>query len=528
MVANRISAMKTLGQLLPLVTMPEPLSSVVVSGLTLDSRQVKPGYLFVAVQGLNNHGREFISQAIVNGAIAVLMEEGEAEPESAIPCVFISGLGQRLSGIASAFYDEPSSKMEIIGITGTNGKTTCSQLLAQALAYLRKPCGVIGTLGYGVVRLKGESEKQGEQFPVLAESLVATGMTTPDAIQLQAVCAQLLDDSAGYLAMEVSSHGLVQHRVESIAIDTAVFTNLSHDHLDYHGDMAAYGAAKSILFSMPAVTAAVINQDDNYTENLFNALNSHSKVLTYSLHEKQSAYTNAYAHFLLSNIAMAPQGITADLHVNNANEEIYPIRTALVGQFNLSNLLAVIAALYSHQFSMLDIVSVISMLKPVAGRMEMMPTKLGLQVVVDYAHTPDALKNTLQALASHTDGRLWCVFGCGGDRDREKRPEMAAVTARYADHIIVTNDNPRTESPAQIFADIEQGFKGVSSQYQVIENRAKAIAHAIQQALPSDTVLIAGKGHEDYQLIGQQRHSFSDQAQARLSLRQRESGGRDD
>ncbi|MGH1484770.1 MAG: UDP-N-acetylmuramoyl-L-alanyl-D-glutamate--2,6-diaminopimelate ligase [Cellvibrionaceae bacterium] len=511
MASNKKTVIKRLGELLPDNVLTEAFANIVVSGLTIDSRSVKDGYVFVAMQGVQVHGRQFVEQAINNGAVAILIDASDEPVEASIPVITVANLEMYLSQMASYFYGNPSTKIPVVGITGTNGKTTCSQLLAQCLAHLKVPCGVMGTLGYGLFKSSVDN---------IAENLQSTGMTTADAIRTQSICAELVDSGAQYMVMEVSSHGLCQHRVAAIDIDTAVFTNLSHDHLDYHGNMLEYGQAKSRLFSMASVSNAIINQDDDYAEILIETIPDNVKVITYSLSDAESNVERSENHFSLSSITMGEQGMEATLVVD---QHSFPIKTPLIGQFNLSNLLAVVSTLTVYDIAINDIVSAIATLKSVPGRMELIPNQLGLRVVVDFAHTPDALKSALLALSPHKKGKVWCVFGCGGDRDREKRPQMAAIAQQFSDKVIVTSDNPRNESPVTIFSDIEKGFGGSVDHHEIIADRANAIESAIEQAQSGDIVLIAGKGHEDYQLIGSQRFPFSDQQQARFSLRCRES-----
>jgi UDP-N-acetylmuramoyl-L-alanyl-D-glutamate--2,6-diaminopimelate ligase len=378
------------------------------------------------------------------------------------------------------------------------------------LSLLGKSCGVIGTMGFGL--LKNTEPKPNDIVEVNKIKFTSTGMTTADAIQMQEISSQLLSQGAEVVAMEVSSHGLVQHRVEALDINTAIFTNLSHDHLDYHKTMAAYGQAKLKLFTMPSIQSVVINSDDLFAEKILNALSKDVSAVTYGMH-LESNYEN---YFAFTDVCPDKQGMKATLH---SPEGEFLVQTQLIGHFNLHNLLAVIAVLWVNGYDLESVIKHIPFLKPVAGRMELLPTVLKFQVVVDYAHTPDALKQALLALKPFVTGRLWCVFGCGGDRDKEKRPEMAKVAEALADNIIVTNDNPRNEVPENIFSDIRRGF---SRAHQEIPDRADAIAFAIQQAAEGDVILIAGKGHEDYQLIGGERFSFSDQKQARLVLREKE------
>lgn len=493
----------SLAELLPSLSLAN--GDMVVRGITLDSRKVEPGFVFVALKGLSVDGRNFIPQAISAGACAILVEE-MVENEFHIPIFKIEQLEKKLSVIAGRFYGQPSQNIPVIGVTGTNGKTTCTQLIAQAYAQLQQCCGVIGTMGYGIFK-----QDIGQQEGKIKSQLHNMGMTTPDAISTQRFCGELVKQGAQVLALEVSSHALEQSRVAGLSIDTAVFTNLSHEHLDYHGTMESYLRAKVKLFSMHCVKNAVVNKDDNYYSQIVAVLNEGCRLITYSL-------VNPSAHFYLDNIQWDTSvGLIAVLHTPEGD---FSISTSLLGSFNLSNLLAVIASLYANGVEMKSIVSLIPRLNAVTGRMEQIQNTLDLRVVVDYAHTPDALKNTLQALKFYTRKKLWCVFGCGGDRDREKRPKMANMAESYANKIVVTSDNPRTESNVQIFADIEKGFQVPRD---VIADRGNAIEYAITEAEAGDTILIAGKGHEDYQLIGKKSFPFSDQQQARFFLRRRES-----
>ena len=512
----------TLGHLLPGVALAPHLATIPVAGLTADSRTVKPGYVFVAMAGWQHHGKLFIPQAEARGAVAVLVDKRDDcdNPATSLPLIAVDHLRQALSGIAGRFYAEPSVGIPLIGITGTNGKTSCVQLLAQALAHLDKPCGVMGTLGYGLM-----AKQQGA---VTAE-LTTTGLTTPDGIATQGICAELSGRGAHCIAMEVSSHAMAQHRVAGLDINTAVFTNLTHDHLDYHGSMAAYGAAKASLFALPSVSVAVVNRDDDFAPTILAATRDTCRRITFGLGPNTTAVHSADGpgeDFTLVNIQPGVGGMTAELVTPQG---CYKLSTRLLGQFNLSNLLAVIACLYAQGIAIADILRVLPLLVPASGRMEVIANRLGLQVVVDYAHTPDALQQALAALKPWTQGNLWCVFGCAGDRDREKRPLMARVAEEMADHIIVTSDNPRGEPPEQILADIQRGFQqpadpSTGMVRALISDRDSAIEYALNAAHPGDTVVIAGKGHEDYQQIGDQRLPVSDEQQARLYLRRRERG----
>lgn len=508
---NALAPAVSLADLLAGQSVSTQHAALSLKGLSIDSRDIKPGYAFVAMAGVHYHGKTFIEQAISNGALAVLIDKQDLpslNQHYSVPLIGISALAKQLSTIAGNFYSHPSRALPLIGVTGTNGKTSCVQLLAQAFALSSVPCGVLGTLGYGV------ANNSDSQVPI---DFIATGMTTPDAIQTQKLCAKLKSLKVETIAMEVSSHGLDQHRVAALDINTAVFTNLSHDHLDYHHTMEAYARAKAKLFQMPSVTTAIINQDDQYAARFVEGLAPEVALITYSVRDGAALFAQADAHFSL--VEKRSQGQLNSISIQSP-EGLLVIETPLVGAFNISNLLAVIATLYSQSICLDKLPDIIPKLHAVSGRMEAITNGLDLQVLVDFAHTPDALANVLQALVDNHQGKLWCVFGCGGDRDRGKRSQMAQIAERWADQVVVTSDNPRTESPVQIFADIEQGF---SKPQEIIADRASAIEYAIDQAQPGDCILIAGKGHEDYQIIGDKRIAFSDQQHARFCLRRRES-----
>ncbi|WP_417660495.1 UDP-N-acetylmuramoyl-L-alanyl-D-glutamate--2,6-diaminopimelate ligase [Pseudomonas sp.] len=476
--------------------LPKASSSVLIRELTLDSRKVRPGDLFLAVPGLNQDGREHIADALERGAAAVAYEAGGAFDMSVdnAELVAIKDLAGQLSAIAGRFYGEPSRGLHMVGITGTNGKTSVSQLLAQALDMLGERCGIVGTLGNGF-------------YNALAQGL----HTTPDPIGVQAVLADLKKSGARALAMEVSSHGLDQGRVAALDFNIAVFTNLSRDHLDYHGTMEAYAAAKAKLFNWSSLRCRVINLDDAFGQQL--ALQKHeSRLISYSL-------DNADAYLHCRDVQFDDHGVRATLVTPRGEGSL---RSSLLGRFNLSNLLAVVGALLGLDYALDEILKVLPNLQGPIGRMQRLGgvNVAGFKqplVVVDYAHTPDALEKVLEALRPHVQGKLLCVFGCGGDRDRGKRPLMAAVVERLADQVIVTDDNPRSEKPEQIFADIRDGLVNADSA-QFIAGRGIAIAQVISAASADDVVLLAGKGHEDYQEINGVRQPFSDLQEAAKAL----------
>ncbi|WP_312484068.1 UDP-N-acetylmuramoyl-L-alanyl-D-glutamate--2,6-diaminopimelate ligase [Stutzerimonas nitrititolerans] len=471
--------------------LPQADSSVLIRELTLDSRMVRPGDLFLAVPGLQQDGRVHIADAIARGAAAVAYEAEGAADISAASAVLVPvrQLAGQLSAIAGRFYGEPSRSLHLAGVTGTNGKTSVSYLIAQALDRLGERCGIIGTLGTG---FHGE--------------LVLGRHTTPDAIGVQANLASLRKEGARAVAMEVSSHGLAQGRVAALAFDVAVFTNLSRDHLDYHGSMEAYGAVKASLFVTPGLSCRVINLDDAFGRTLA-AVEAEARLITYSLED-------ASAYLYCPEAHLDDEGIRARL-ITPQGERSW--RSPLLGRFNVSNVLAAIGALLGMNYPLDEILAVLPELQGPVGRMQRLGGGERPLVVVDYAHTPDALEKVLEALRPHTRGKLLCLFGCGGDRDRGKRPLMAAVAERLADEVVVTDDNPRNEDPSQIRDEIRGGFTA-PERVRFIPGRGQAIAACIAGSRLDDVLLLAGKGHEDYQEIKGERQPFSDLYQAASAL----------
>lgn len=479
-----------LADLLPDMEIPR---DIVIRGLVLDSRHIEPGDAFVAIAGFGAHGLGFVEQAQVAGASAILFEPpAPAEFDVPADAIAVPGLRARMGEMADRFHARPSRDMSMVGVTGTNGKTSTVQLLAQAWHLRGLRAASIGTLGAG---LYGE--------------VVPTGFTTPLVLQMHALLAQLRDAGAKAVAMEVSSHALDQGRVNAVHFDVAVFTNLTRDHLDYHGDMAGYGAAKARLFAWPELQAAVINLDDAFGRELMAQLPEDLRAIGLSSRDQTQASVRA------SNLRLDANGIAFDLSVEN---DSYGVQSKLLGRFNVDNLLAVAGALHALGEAPADIARTLSKLQPIHGRMN----RLGGDgqrplVVIDYAHTPDALEQALTSLRDHAPARLICVFGCGGERDVGKRPLMAACAERLADRVIVTDDNPRGEDGDAIVADILAGFARPDS-VTVQRDRAQAIARAIEEAGADDIVLIAGKGHEPYQEVAGVRHPFDDTAVARQCL----------
>jgi UDP-N-acetylmuramoyl-L-alanyl-D-glutamate--2,6-diaminopimelate ligase len=462
-----------------------------INGLSLASAQIEPGNAFVALQGANQHGLRFAEQAAKRGAVMVLADDvrNDVETNTTLPVFTIKNLRMKLGEIANRFYSHPSHDLPVIGVTGTNGKTSCVQLLAAALAHLDSRAATLGTLGGG-----------------LYGALIKGERTTPDVLSTHKFIAKMRDDGAQVVAMEVSSHALDQGRVDGVQFRTAVFTNLTQDHLDYHQTMAQYGAAKAKLFAWPLLRAAVINIDDAFGAKLAKQAQA-KQLVRFSAVDKMA---DVYA----SEISLDSEGLS---FVLNAGAEAWPVRSNLLGHFNVSNLLGVAATLHTLGFSFTNIAAVLGHLQPIHGRMN----KLGggdlPLVVVDYAHTPDALEQSLSSLRAHTRGKLICVFGCGGERDRGKRPLMGAIAQRLADQVVLTDDNPRGESGDVIIADIVAGIADMRA-VAVQRDRQLAIAQTIRQASVGDVILLAGKGHEDSQEVAGVLSHFDDTEQARAAL----------
>jgi UDP-N-acetylmuramoyl-L-alanyl-D-glutamate--2,6-diaminopimelate ligase len=462
---------------------------IAIGGLTLDSRAVRPGDAFVALRGAAHDGLDFVDAAVRRGAVAVLVEPGRELPAATVPLVAVADLGARAGALAARLHGDPSAALAVIGVTGTNGKTTCTQLLGQALTRCGRPCGVIGTLGAG-----------------FAGRLQPTAHTTPDALRLQELLAALRSEGAVAVAMEVSSHALSQARVDAVHFSTAVFTNLTHDHLDFHGSFEDYGAAKARLFSHPGLRNAVLNVDDAFGARLARNLPEGVRGIGVSV---QDPWADVHAR----NARFLSAGIRAEVFTPWGEDELV---LPLLGRFNLANALAVLAALGAEGVALPEALAALAAVVPVPGRMERVPSADGPVVIVDYAHTPDALEQTLRALRAHCGGRLWCVFGCGGDRDRSKRPLMGRIAREHADQVVVTSDNPRSEDPESIIGQICAGIPDANALRDA--DRRRAIHRAIAEADRPDCVLIAGKGHEDYQEVRGVRTPFSDVAVAREAL----------
>lgn len=483
-----------LSQLLPDVAgIPADLE---ITGLVMDSRAVRPGDAFVAIAGFGAHGLGFVDQARERGAVAILFEPPAPDDLPApTDAIAVPGLRARMGAMADQFHGVPSKAMTMVGVTGTSGKTSTVQLVAQAFEKIGIRTGTIGTLGVG---LYGQE--------------VATGFTTPLVLPMHEMLADLRDAGAKAVAMEVSSHALDQGRVDAVHYDIAVFTNLTRDHLDYHGDMEAYGAAKAKLFSRPGLRAAVINRDDVFGNQLLKSLAAPIRGIGIS------ASGNVDADIAATNIVLDARGIGFDLRIG---DRVRHLQSPLLGRFNIDNLLTVAGVLLAEGRGFGEIVDVLESLQPVAGRMNRLGGDGVLPlVVIDYSHKPDPLEQALQSLRAHLKGELTCVFGCGGDRDRGKRPQMAAIAEKLSEQVIVTDDNPRTEDGDAIVADIVAGFENPHAAI-VLRDRRAAITRAIGDASADDIVLVAGKGHETYQEVAGVKYDFDDMAVARELLEAR-------
>ena len=466
---------------------------------TASSRDARAGSVFLAYPGAARDGRSFIDDAVLRGVSAVLYEAGGDfawSPSWRLPHVAVSDLKQFASVIGAHVYGHPSNELWMVGVTGTNGKTSVSQWIAHALDMAGRPSAVLGTIGNGLV---GQLE--------------TSDNTTPDALLLQRQLREFVAAGASCCAMEVSSHGLDQGRVSDVKYDVAVFTNLTRDHLDYHGTMEAYGEAKAKLFTLRGLKSAVINVDDAFGRELAGRAERRGvEVIRYAT-QSGVKFANLIAH----NIAVTSAGLSFTVQSLDANGLIVAqafVETDILGAFNASNLLAVIGCLKASGVSITSAASIVGRMKPVPGRMQTVRAAVNHAnkplVVVDYAHTPDALEKVLSTISAVVPdkGRLISVFGCGGDRDRGKRPQMGVISGRYADFTIVTSDNPRTEDPLQILADIETGIG--DAPHHTVADCQQAIFEALDRAAACDVVVIAGKGHEDYQIIGETKFHFSD------------------
>lgn len=478
----------------------------IISGLSVDSRSAKVGDLFLASPGVQQDGRLFMEAAIKHGVAAVVyeaqnlsqdMKDVIARYHAQVPFIAVTDLDAKIGVIAARFYQNVMDSMHFVGVTGTNGKTSCAYFLTQALEALGKNPAMMGTIGIGKLGALKESTH-----------------TTLLALPLQQCLYQFSQEKIDYVSMEVSSHALVQHRVAGVPFEVALFTNLTLDHLDYHHTMAAYGEAKARLFKWPTLKVAVVNLDDVFSAKIMDTLSDKVKIIGVSLKGKTHARCWEIIH--AKEIRLSVDGTNAIIS-HGVGDEDYVFKTAILGEFNLSNLLLVLGALIALDISFVNAITILGKLHEPPGRL----TKIGgggkPHAFIDYAHTPDALEKVLTVLKPLCSGQLWCVFGCGGDRDNSKRPLMAQIAQRYADKVIVTDDNPRTENPEHIVTQIMRGFEQ-PEQVIVEHDRTKAIQYALTKAAANDFILIAGKGHEDYQIIGTDKHSLSDLKVAQHAL----------
>lgn len=476
---------------------------VMITGLSSDNRDTKPGDLFISYTGPKIERPNFIADAVKKGVIAVLKESDDetatfekiTASDRVVPIYTIPKLKEKVGIIAARFFQNPSKQLKIIGITGTNGKTSCSQFIARILNQTYRRCGVIGTLGYGV-----------------PDELTSGALTTPAPIALQSILADFKKQGMTEVTMEVSSHSLVQHRVAGLSFEAAVFTNLTRDHLDYHGDMENYAQAKRLLFMMPHLKKAIINADDAFGQQLLTEFKTQLTCYAYTTADKISVVPTTY----VKHLKLHPKGFTAQIFSPWGESEF---NSNLLGRFNVSNLLAVLTTLCALGSSFQETIRLLEKLPTVPGRMQSFGGGKQPLVIVDYAHTPDALEKALTALREHCHQKLWCIFGCGGNRDQGKRAEMAQIAEKYSDHVIVTDDNPRFENYKFIMDDILKGFIN-PAKVTVEHDRKQAIAYAMQHAKTDDCILVAGKGHETYQQIGDIKIPFSDAEEVQKLLQE--------
>lgn len=474
---------------------------IMVDSLVLDSRLVSVHQAFIALKGHNQDGRDFIPQAISLGAKVIIAqcdersEHGQVSMREQTVIVHFYQLSQQLSALAAHFYQLPANSLSVVAVTGTNGKTSVVQLCNQLAHLLGESSASIGTLGSGL-------------YQAQQTSLLETKNTTPDAINIQRLLAEFVGEGVAQVALEASSHALVQHRLTAMKTDVAIFTNLSRDHLDYHQTMQQYAEAKRLLLQQPSLKFVLLNANDSEYLNWLKAKPSDSQIVIFGVNLASHTIDPSYRYCLANNLQFTPDGVRFTLQTSWGNGEL---RLQMVGDFNVANVLAAIGAQLCLGKNLKSIIYVAQKLVPVAGRMEIFSAQGKANMVVDYAHTPDALEKSLRALRQHCAGRLLCVFGCGGDRDKGKRPLMGAIAQRLADQVILTDDNVRSESPEAIIQDI---LLGCSKPEQVLieHSRTDAIKLAAANSGVDDIILLAGKGHETYQIIGQQSHAYDERA----------------
>jgi UDP-N-acetylmuramoyl-L-alanyl-D-glutamate--2,6-diaminopimelate ligase len=481
-----------------------PGADIDVDDMTLDSRAVVKNGLFLAVQGLRSHGLAFASQAIANGASVIVWEPSPGIDLPALPsnvrAMAVPRLSKVVGELADRFFDSPSAQLTIAGVTGTNGKTTSAYMIPAALAVLRQRAAYVGTIGFGDIT-----------------ALQSTQHTTSDCITVHRQLASMRDACQTHVGMEVSSHALDQGRIDGVRVHTALFTNLTQDHLDYHGTFEAYGAAKERLFNRPELQHAVINTGDAFGRALagrFTKNNHRAKLTVFAVNASDAV--GGDRQLFTTRVVPVPGGMQIHLEGSWGSARL---NAKVIGGFNVENLLGVLAVLLGWNIPLDNAVQALEQCNAPPGRMEIIAVENRPVVVVDYAHTPDALSKALQTARLHCQGRLICVFGCGGERDAGKRPQMGQIASQLAEAVIVTDDNPRKENADQIVADILRGI--VQGAHVMVErDRERAIALALNSATPNDLILIAGKGHEDYQLIGDRSLPFSDRDVAKRLLEQ--------
>lgn len=478
-------------------------TSAEINDITSDSRHVKPGVIFVALMGSNADGHQYVSKAIEAGASAIVIQEDRLSkitlPETQTPILVSKNTWKSLAALCSQFYGEPGHTLKLVGVTGTNGKTTVTHLIESMLQHWNKPVGLIGTLGTKT----GAAQKAYDN----------TGHTTPMAPELQKILATMRDEKQEYVVMEVSSHALEQHRVDGCDFRVAVLTNLTQDHLDYHKTMAQYRDAKAMLFRNLAPSAfAVINLDSDEAQYFVDSVATGATVYTYSL-------TNDKANVYAKDLDYSIDGASFKI-VSPAGTQ--PVKLKIAGQFSVYNALAALAAGIALGIPLSTCIEAVEQVQGVRGRFEVVSEKP--YVIVDYAHTPDGLKNILSAarLVTPKEGRLLCVFGCGGDRDATKRPKMGHIAEELADVLVVTSDNPRSEDPQQIITDVISGIQHFEANRMIVNaDRLQAIHQAIDLAQPNDIIVVAGKGHEDYQILADKTIHFDDREVVQNYMKQR-------
>ena len=484
--------------------------AIAINGIATDSRLVRQGFVFLACEGGESHGIDYAGQAIASGAAAIVYDSNTTDAATisrvgTLPVIAIAGLQQHIGGIANRWFDSPSESIAVTGITGTNGKTTVAMLLAQCMQILGRRCGYIGTLGKGIESLESSG-----------------GLTSPACVQLHGILAEFRDDNATHAAIEVSSHALAQGRTDGVRFDSAIFTNLSRDHIDYHGDMQRYFASKAQLFEHDELRHRIINIDSEFGKKLAELYGNDAVIVSTRIDRPAIDRSADDRPFVFVRAVVSDEtGSRVSIETSWGSATF---KIEMPGYFNVENAALVLALLLRQGTAIADAGAVLGQVSAPPGRMQRvaddesaLPT-----VYIDFAHTPDGLEVALRALRQHCKGKLWCVFGCGGDRDSGKRPLMGEIAARLADRIVVTSDNPRTEDPAMIIADI---LAGTGDDAVVIADRAAAIAHAIARSDASDTILIAGKGHESVQIVGTRSIPFSDQTIARANLDIRSNSG---